>query len=949
MMKLAILKSSPNTLHNAGDTTMGRQVFAKNQFSRFLVFGLLCTAVSVLAAPTERTTTYTYHPSGTNGAGRIASMDGPRTGAGDTTHYAYDASGNLSTVTNPLGQVTQLLDYTLRRRPGRVIDANGVETLLGYHARGWIETITVVSPGGGPNAVTLLAYDAVGQLTRMTLPDGSYLDFEYDAAQRLTAIENGSTERIEYTLDNAGNRTLEVIKNSTGGIVKTQTRVFNQMSQLIRTVGANLQETVYGYDSQHNLTAVTDGELNLTTYGFDALNRVVRQTDPYLSDVLFSYDSRDRIETVTDQRGLITTYTYDVFDNLVSQDSPDTGVTTFDYDNAGNRIQQTDARGVIANYSYDDLNRLTSVSYPASPTENVTYTYDSAAGGNYGVGRLTGITDESGQTGLVYDHRGNLVQKSYTVASANYTVSYAYDVADRLIQITYPSGRIVDYTRDSEGRVSGVTTKDNAGASPVNVVTNVSYLPFGPVNGYVYGNGLVQTLTYDQDYRVDGISTAGSASVVGLDYGYDNNSNITRLDDLNDPTKNQDFQYDDNNRLTQAIGGYGQLDYSYDGVGNRTQRITVDGGSTITEDYTYSSTSNRLDSVDIDDGATINTRSFTYNAAGNVTRDDRAGGDTYDLDYNNANRYAAVDLNGGITPHAEYVYNASGQRSIKTLSGGTVTHFHYGPDGELLAETDQTGAAIRTYLYADGMRLAMVAPSVPPATGSQLVFFHNDHLDTPQVITDQSQQVVWQGDYLPFGEVTPTVATIENPIRFPGQYYDVETGVHYNYFRDYDPGLGRYIQADPIGSLYTPNDPQLQIAVFGVTLSSSDVQDISLLLVGEGGTNNLYGYVNQGPTMGVDPLGLICVSTMCPRVPKFPKELLPHKKKIEQCLKGKVDRDELPDDIRKKAADYYADVAKNLHKEGAAAEKAKKLNRARADYLRGKTNKPPGNTKTGNY
>jgi RHS repeat-associated protein len=115
------------------------------------------------------------------------------------------------------------------------------------------------------------------------------------------------------------------------------------------------------------------------------------------------------------------------------------------------------------------------------------------------------------------------------------------------------------------------------------------------------------------------------------------------------------------------------------------------------------------------------------------------------------------------------------------------------------------------------MRVAMIVG------GGQLVFVHNDHLGTPQVITDAAQQVVWQGDYLPFGEVTPVVSSIDNPIRFPGQYYDDETGMHYNYFRDYDPGIGRYVQSDPVGLL---------------------------------GGLNTYTYALADPVQNTDPLGL---------------------------------------------------------------------------------------------
>ncbi len=76
---------------------------------------------------------------------------------------------------------------------------------------------------------------------------------------------------------------------------------------------------------------------------------------------------------------------------------------------------------------------------------------------------------------------------------------------------------------------------------------------------------------------------------------------------------------------------------------------------------------------------------------------------------------------------------------------------------------------------------------------------HNDHLGTPQKMTDSSGTVVWAADYKPFGEATITVGTITNNLRFPGQYFDAETGLNYNYFRDYNPVIGRYIEKDPIG------------------------------------------------------------------------------------------------------------------------------------------------------
>ena len=147
---------------------------------------------------------------------------------------------------------------------------------------------------------------------------------------------------------------------------------------------------------------------------------------------------------------------------------------------------------------------------------------------------------------------------------------------------------------------------------------------------------------------------------------------------------------------------------------------------------------------------------------------------------------------------ASYVYNAEGQRVAKT-AGGATQHFIYGPDGALLGVYDAaTGAAIEEVLYRGRVPVATVR-------GGAVYFIHTDHLGTPRLVTAQAQTVVWRWTSDPFGAATPNqdpdgngIAFVLN-LRFPGQYHDAETGRHYNYFRDYDPAIGRYAESDLIG------------------------------------------------------------------------------------------------------------------------------------------------------
>jgi RHS repeat-associated protein len=126
------------------------------------------------------------------------------------------------------------------------------------------------------------------------------------------------------------------------------------------------------------------------------------------------------------------------------------------------------------------------------------------------------------------------------------------------------------------------------------------------------------------------------------------------------------------------------------------------------------------------------------------------------------------------------------------IGSADTTHFVYDQGGRLIGEYDATGTPIAEYVYLADQPLAMLR-------GGAIYYYHTDHLGTPQALTDQDRRLVWRADYTPFGDTMILVNEIENPLRFPGQYFDQETGLHYNYFRDYDPTIGRYTQSDPIG------------------------------------------------------------------------------------------------------------------------------------------------------
>jgi YD repeat-containing protein len=660
---------------------------------------------------------YEYHDENQSRL-KIRTIDGPRTDVADTASYEYSAEGFLTRETDALGRTTQYLDHNGRGQPGRVIDANGVETLLTYTARGWPDTIARDS--GGAVAWMDLDHDAVGNLTRITRADGSFLALSYDAAHRLHAIENGAGERVEFVLDAAGNPIRQRVRSAAGTVERQLEREFDALGRLHRERGSYGQFVRYDYGDNGYISAVTDALGRATVPGFDNLGRLVSVVDANNAAAAFSFDGEDRVTRVTDQRGLGTEYIYDGFGNLKQITSPDTGHTRYEYDDAGNRTRRVDARGIEVNYRYDALNRLIAVSYP-DPAEDTSYHFGNWSLGETPVcttcnGRLSVIAGPSGYSGYIYDPRGNVVRHTQAVAGAAYTVEYSYDLADNVSAITYPSGRVVEYTRDTLGRVRGITSRENALAAVATVVGNVDYPPFGPVAGFTHGNGLRQSIGYDEDMRVSGIHAGDGAGTdtQSTSYGYDLANNIVRIGDSLRPGNDQDFGYDTLDRLSAANGPYGALGYTYDSVGNRLTRSRERDGGVTTDSYGLDTTSNQLLSVANDNGNPV--RLFTFTSNGNLATDTTDPGSEATFTYNTANRLARVQYQG-IT--ADYTYNALGQRVKKVLFGGQASiseEYLYDLGGNLIAVLDGNGVAVEEYIYLNGLRVAVfVDPLNEPA------------------------------------------------------------------------------------------------------------------------------------------------------------------------------------------------------------------------------------------
>lgn len=721
----------------------------------------------------SRTWTYSYYSNGL-----LQTVNGPRTDVTDTTTYTYTANGWLASVTNALSQVTTFGSHNNLGLPQTLTDPNGNVTNFTYDARGRLLTSTFVDPVAG-SLVTTYTYDDAGHVTEIELPDSSTLTYEYDDNGDVAAIEDATGARLEYERDDEGNITRIHTRNAGGALVRRIDQTWDGMRRLLTLSGVSQLHASYDYDENGNRVSVTDGLNHTTLTAFDALDRLVSSTDAASAVTAYGYNAEGNLATVTDARTLETEYEYDGFGCLRRLTSPDTDVTTYTCDKAGNVTGKTDARGVVATYGYDAINRRTSALYTGAPSETALYGYDATAGGNEGVGRLTAAQNDGADIALKYDARGNVIEDVRVIGGITYTTQYTYDDAGRLTAIVYPTGRTVTYVRDAAGEITSVTTQASGG-SPETVASNIAWEPFGPLAALTHGNGLAQLRTYDTDGRLTEIEVD---TLFTRSYTYDGASRITAITDST-PANSETYVYDEVDRLTEASGPYGDREYTYDDVGNR---ITQDEDSN-TSSYSYGTTSNRLYQITGTDAAALD-----YDDAGNTIEK----GDI-DFSYNAANRLASVTVPGSGGPETtNFAYTALGERVIKDGPLGE-THFHYDRAGHLIAETDGTGATVREYLWLGDTPIGLVAIR-NAGTTPELFAVHADHLDTALALTDSTQAVAWRYDREPFGELNAGGYLVKWPLRFPGQYQDNETGLYYNYFRDYDPATGRYVESDPIG------------------------------------------------------------------------------------------------------------------------------------------------------
>ena len=498
----------------------------------------------------------------------------------------------------------------------------------------------------------------------------------------------------------------------------------------------------------------------------------------------YNYDAGDHIATVTDPRGLVTSYTHDGLDQLWQQASPDTGTTRYAYDSYGRRSSMTRADGTQTTYGYDGLNRMTSVS-ASGLTQS--FVYDDCTNG---LGRMCSDSDATGATSYSYTAEGWIAGRGFTIGSTTYALGYSHDSVGHITTVNYPDGNYAKYTY-ANGVVSGLTL--TMAGNTVNGATAITYLPMNlGMTSWTSSNSLINTMGYDTDGRLTSISVPG---VQSLGFAYDNANRLTQIANGIDNTLTQDFGYDAMSRLVSVYSATDNESYQYDADGNRLSGTV----GYLVENYVIDPNSNRLLS---ESTSGYGTGQYGYDPQGNTSTTNGAVAYQY-------NPFKRLSQSGGAT----FYINPEGQRLRK--AGGSTGTTYFAPDvsGDLMAENDN-GTWV-DYVRLNGRLIGRIS-------GGQVDAIHTDQVDRPDTVTDASGNVVWHAKNFPFAS-TVTLANITLNLGFPGQYYDAETWLWNNGYRDYNSGFGRYIESDPIGL---------------------------------GGGVNTYAYVGGNPLSFADPYGL---------------------------------------------------------------------------------------------
>ena len=724
--------------------------------------------------------------------------------------------------------------------------------------------------------VTQTFYDAQGRVTKTVDPLQRESTYEYDELDRVRVEADTLGNRTISHYDEHSNLVrrdrigLERDPNDpsivTGQRVFSSSFTYDELDRMASSTDSLGNVTAFFYDSRDNQVRRVDPLGNVVRMSYDIHNRRIAEsrelTDTGVgggalvdtATTRFAYDTNDNLLRVTDALGRRMRYVYDALDRRRATIYPDDSQFTSDYDPDGNLTRTTDNNGVKRHYTVDALGRTTRVDVDTSgpsavQVEGATfeqYAYD-------GLDRSFVEENDFARCETRFNSLGWTVADTITFTTpaaplgTPFTINREFNDVGALAGLTYPNGRQLHFDRDGLDRLTGIqnvfkgTGYSGSAATPGvhDIVADMEYAGLQK-RRCLYGNGAITTYHHDGAARLIEIDHASSTGpLLRIQYLYDAVGNVRIRHDIT-PASNlgEAFAYDSLNRLAdegQATphifdpvtlapsptappdpipNGQAAIDtligsmslppephtYDYDLVGNRKRE--TDGSEIAYE-------ANALDQyVKIDNLTAGVTAEPEYDASGNLKDDDQR---TYT--YDSLNRLVKVS-EGGI-PIAEFFHDARGRRILESVDGNRTQLIH---DGANLIAEYRNGPLFAQYVQGEGVD----QPQQIAAEGSEH-WYHTDLVGSVRLLTNQAGSGEAAYRYTPFGKLTLTpVDGPYNPLRYTARRLDERLDTYDYRARQYDPGLGRFMQRDPVESgerinfyLYSQNNPMAFVDPFG--------------------------------------------------------------------------------------------------------------------------------------
>lgn len=513
--------------------------------------------------------------------------------AGTVTKHQYDAKGNRIKTTYDFGgalanSTTSTFDAAGNKTS--VTDPLGHTTTYAYDADGNLNRMS--DPLGN---VTTYAYDSRGNRLTETDAKGNKTTYTYDLLNRLLTVTDALNNKTTYTYNANGNKITETNASS-----ETTTYAYDTYNRIINMTGPLGNTTSSIYDWRDNLISRTDASGNTTKFAYDILNRLIKETDPLGGQTVYTYDPTGNLLSVMDANGKVTRFSYDANNQRLSDTNPANETTNYVYDEKGNLITTTYPNGNTVTNIYDALNRLVSSSDSLGLLKSFSYDAvgrllaETDALGNTvsysldAIGRVIQKTDALGNSNLssydsvgnlitTTDREGNIKRQSYdalgrkiseTDALGNTTI-FAYDGVGNLLSITDANGNQTSYSYDARNKLIQETYADGT-------IRTFGYDSVGNRIARTDQNGQTTTYVYDKLNRPIKVDYPGTNDKV---ITYDAVSNLLSV---NNQDSTVSLSYDDAYRITQSVQNGQAVAYSYDiAKGERT--VTYPAGKVIKE------------------------------------------------------------------------------------------------------------------------------------------------------------------------------------------------------------------------------------------------------------------------------------------------------------------------------------------------------------------------------